>query len=89
MKAVQEPKPCFAQETRISVLYGTTRMFIISVEQTPRIHLAAVQTATVSWVVILDYAYLAYGRAIFQYRTVCHTVLESVSWHQLRRAEGH
>ena len=48
MKAVQEPKTCFAQETRISVLWDQSRMFIISVVQTPRIHLAAVQTATVS-----------------------------------------
>ena len=37
-----------AQETRICVFWDQPRMFIISVVQTPRIHLAAVQTATVS-----------------------------------------
>ena len=48
MKAVQEPKTCFAQETRISVLWDQSQKFIVSVVQKPRIHLAAVQTATVS-----------------------------------------
>ena len=48
MKAVQEPNTCFAQEARISVLWDQSRMFIILVVQTPRIDLAAVQTATVS-----------------------------------------